>query len=517
MIRRTDGQRKRWSISKTVGAIAVLALLGVQSALPEIDPSDLTKRADLVGREVVVDGRVQGGFTFNLGRGFNEFRLQKSPVIFRLPPKLSFEQPPAARVVRARGVLRKDGDRFSFDVTAAIDIQPTDVDRLAKGVGELAANDTKGREAWAAWAERRGAYYNDEELIERGRAVLGEALLLMASAPVTDPAAALALADRAKARHVPALDTSALAHRAFVPMIEAAKTSAEFDRILPKIEGFFPEAAKGPANGDLARWKDAYANDPIKAYMKTDDQTRVALDRHLWANAFQKRLELRAHEQPKEALALGEEAAARLPDRPNLAGSLKNQGLEAAANDVSTLRQAEVEELARQYREELKQPERAEELVRRWLDDQRSHRLSRDDAEGRVLLAAQYESMLGDKATAESLLREAWKIDPQSKATADVFRRKGYRLSNGEWVASAGSDGSDRTPADAAPKAPGRDPYSGLTRSEVRNILGKPDRVARSATQGQVVEQWIYQKQYITFVKRTGMSEPAVVSHYTLR
>lgn len=511
------GRAARTGCALLAFVMAFVVFAGVQAALPEVQPSDLTKNAELIGRELVVDARVQGTFTFHKGHGFDEFRLVKSPVVFRLPPKMSFDRPPLAPVVRARGILRKDGDRYYFDVTAPINIQPEDMERLEKGVADLPANDSKGREGWAAWAEHRGTYYNDSVLIERGRAVLGEALLLTAVGPVTDTSAALAVAERARARRVPELDCSALAHRAFIPLVEAAKSSAELDRILFKLEAFFPEAAKGPHPGDLSAWKDAYANEPAVAYRKADESTRATLDRKLWADALQKRLQLRAREQPKEALGLGDEAASKLPDRPTLAAALKEEGLEAASRDVGSLRQAEVEELARKYREDMKQPERAEELIRRWLDDQRSNRLSRDDAEGRVLLAAQYESMLGDSSTAEALLREAWKIDPQSKATEDVFRRKGYRLVNGEWVATASRPGAGDAPADAAPKAPGRDLYVGKTREEIKNYLGKPERVARSATQGQIVEQWIYQKQYITFVKRTGMSEPAVVSHYTLR
>ena len=58
------------------------------------------------------------------------------------------------------------------------------------------------------------------------------------------------------------------------------------------------------------------------------------------------------------------------------------------------------------------------------------------DAEGRVLLADKYDSLLDDRAGAEALLQEAWRIDPQSKEVADAFRRRGFHKLNDRWVLS---------------------------------------------------------------------------------
>src|SRR5439155_19577955 len=121
---------------------------------------------------------------------------------------------------------------------------------------------------------------------------------------------------------------------------------------------------------------------------------------------------------PKSHLCLADEAGGLLPDRPRVASGLLDKGLNAAASDVGRLRLGEVEDLARTYTERLHQPERALALKRAWLDDQKVHRLSPRDAEGRLALAEQYETLLGNdpsgRAAAINLLREAWKIDPGS-------------------------------------------------------------------------------------------------------
>src|SRR6185312_4280552 len=102
--------------------------------------------------------------------------------------------------------------------------------------------------------------------------------------------------------------------------------------------------------------------------------------------------------------------------------------------DLGKLRQRDVESLAKYYREKLHEPDQAVALTRAWLNDQRAHRIGRTDAEGRVALANQYETLLADRETAIALLREAWSIDPDSKEITEIFRRKGFRKVNGEWV-----------------------------------------------------------------------------------
>ena len=107
------------------------------------------------------------------------------------------------------------------------------------------------------------------------------------------------------------------------------------------------------------------------------------------------------------------------------------------------------------YRVTLQQPEKARALYRSWLDEQKNRRLSPRDAEGRIALAEQYEALLDDRATALSLLRDAWKIDPESREVADAFRRQGFRKVNNEWVEpSKGNAGT--TGAEGAERAAGR-------------------------------------------------------------
>jgi tetratricopeptide (TPR) repeat protein len=503
--------------------LAVLLSRGGGAADPgpvEVDPSDLTKRADLIGRTVLVDDRIRF-FQSHPGRGYDELLLKRTPVVFRIPPELRHDLPPRQRVARVQATLTRDGDQWYCDVTAW-EFLKDDLSRLNDGVAALPPADYQGRLAWARWAERRGNAYRDDALLTRAREVEGDAIRIEADRPARDPAEHwLQLAERARRRDIPGQEAAALAHRGLRARLAGAKSAADVAALITRIESFFPNAVRRRGNeADLEAWRADYLREPASAYRSAPDSTRAAFNHFLWADATQRLLELQAAERPRDAISLSERAAAQLPERPELASRLMNEGLQAATKDLGKLRQRDVEALAKVYRDKLGQPEKAREFIREWLNDQRTRRLGRTDAEGRVALARQYETLLGDEVTAVTLLREAWSIDPDSKELADTFRRKGFRKVNGEWVAPHAA--AARNDADGT-DAPARNlSLQNCTPEEVRTRLGsKPSRVVRSASQGQVIEQWIYfgdnLTSYINFAYGPGQTHPTVVAYYSLR
>ena len=76
-----------------VGGLLVLAAVSVRAANPSavtVDPSELARRGDLVGFEVIVDDRI-ASYQYREGR----ITLTRTPILFRLPPRLRFEPPRA--------------------------------------------------------------------------------------------------------------------------------------------------------------------------------------------------------------------------------------------------------------------------------------------------------------------------------------------------------------------------------------------------------------------------------------
>lgn len=487
-------------------AISVFLSCLIAPEVPEVDPPDLARRADLVGRELVVDGRLKY-FQSHPGRGFDEIVMDRTTVPFRLSESLRTARAPDARVVRAQGTLNKVGGHLVFDVES-LRLLPEDQDRLERGVAALVPKDIEGRRSWARWARHRARLYGDKALDERARQLEAEAIHLEAETPAArSPEATLALARRARA--LDALDADLLAHvhRAFLLQARAATSPEELDRLAQEIAELLP-AARQPSGLDVSTWKDRYEADPDATYRQAPETARKALDRRLWADVRQRELELRDRAHPEDGPKIAEQARTDLPDRPEFAAGLRRRALKEAARDVAGLRESELLDLARATREEFGAVE-SDRLKREWLQAQ-GRKLSPSDADGRVRLASQYQRLLDDETSAVDLLRAALKIDPRIKGAVDAFRRLGYRKDGENWVKAGAESGDDANAASTD------DPMIGLTRDEVRSRLGAPNRISRSATSGQVTEQWIYQglgprqgAQSINFLVRPG--QPATV------
>lgn len=535
--------RQRWGIVLWLLGALIPSLTPAHAQQSEgraatVEPTALIKRPDLVDHEVVVDDRVRY-FQHHPGIGFDQLFLKRTEIPFELPTRLRPSQSPSMPAVEVRGILRRRGDRYWVEVTSFRPMT-SDLDRLNRGVALLPKSDVEAKMSWARWAEQRADAFDDEPLRKRAREIEIEAIRAESDRPTGDgPTFWLGLADRARARKLPVPEAEALAHRGFRAALTSAKTAAELAALTARIEAFFPEATKIPEGAiDLERWEKPYANAPADAYRAVSPEIRKVLDHRLWADATQRRLERQGTDDPNALVTLSEEAARLIPDRPLVARSLLETGLTRLGGDVASLRQTEVENLARLYRDVLHQPEEGKALVRSWLDDQRTRRLSAGDAEGRLLLADQYESMLGDRASAIALLREAEKLDPNAREVTEAFRRRGFQRIGSEWVERERPTASEPVPnrddvtttaradepeGDAAEASP-RSPRSGLLNAspeEVRARFGsRPTRKLRVATQGQVAEQWIYLdpkfSHHVTFQKRAGDLRMRVISYFSL-
>jgi tetratricopeptide (TPR) repeat protein len=313
-----------------------------------------------------------------------------------------------------------------------------------------------------------------------------------------------------------------MAHRALRARLAAAGDAAGLLPVVREVESFFPAAAadRVSAGANLAPWLTPYANDPAAAYRTAPPSIRKALDRRLWADARERLLELEASHDLPSAVARSEQAAAELPEKPELSARLLDQALARSRQNLGGLRLAEVKELAAVYRDKRRQPDEALKVLREWLDLRRG-RLSDTDAEGPVALANLYDELLQDRVTAIALLRKAWKIDPGSQEISEAFRTRGYRKAQDDWV-EATPEARANAAADRPPAAPLiTQSLRGLAPEEVRRKMGAPTRISYSASKGQLVQQWIYLDnpklvRYVNFLHAPGELKPRLISYYTL-
>jgi len=494
-------------------------------AIP-VEPAELGRREDLIGREVAVDDRVSYYVPRN-GMEPDELQLKRTPITFLVPRRL---RPPSTTKItsaQVHGVLKRDGSRLVCEVT---ELKPVagDLERLERGLSSLAAKDFETRKRWARWAERRAKDFKDEALMKRARALDGDALRIEADMKrmgVDAPQEWLAMAEEARRRRVSEPEPSALGHRALRAKLAAATSAADLQAVILEIEQFFRLASTDRDSGrvNLARWKALYEDDPAKTYREAPPEVRKGLDRQLWAEATERFLDLQSTQDVQTTIDLAERAATTLPEKPDLPARLIAKAIAAARQNLGALRQAEAKALAGVLRDRLKQPGEALEVLRDWLKIQRD-RLSDTDAEGPLLLAGLYEELLQDRVTSVELLRKAWRIDPSSKEIAEAFRSRGFRKVQNEWVESSRSgDGSATADAEKKqlPVPAGSQGLRGLTPEEVRLRLGgKPDHVSYLGSSGQLVEQWIYldtkRVRFVNILHTPRDSKPRVVADYTL-
>ncbi|MBV8487248.1 MAG: hypothetical protein JO161_03105, partial [Planctomycetaceae bacterium] len=327
-------------------SVALLLWQMPQAALAQgepiaVDAVDLIQRTDLVGKIVSVDDRVRF-YQFHPGRGYDELYLKRTEVVFRLPPALRPNSQPKPTPVLVQGQIQQYEGQLVCEVTR-LEVLPSDLDRLDRAIADLAATDFASRKAWAAWATQRGKAFRDHALIERARAIEADELRLESQrqGPAVDaPKQWLELAERGRRAKVAEPEPSALAHKALQAQLATAASSESCKAILAAIERFFPRAARSAAAGSTLppRWQTAYANDPGGAYRSAPADLRAALDRRLWADATQKRLEFQAAEDPSKVVALAIEAETKVPDRPQLASRLLSTAVDQARSNLGSLR-----------------------------------------------------------------------------------------------------------------------------------------------------------------------------------
>ena len=114
--------------------LATLAVL--QARVENVGIEELGTQPGLVGKMVAVDARIDR-VDYQKDWGWNQLRLQGSPVLFRLPDRLAFSSPPSQKAARVQGLLREDGGQRVVDVTA-IELFRSDLDRLEQGLAALA-------------------------------------------------------------------------------------------------------------------------------------------------------------------------------------------------------------------------------------------------------------------------------------------------------------------------------------------------------------------------------------------
>jgi len=246
-----------------------------------VEPSELARRPELVGREVIVDDRIRYFLESKKGQGFDELILKRTEVPFRLASRSRYARPPSEPNAVVRGVLKVvDGHLVGEVIT--LELLPGDSERLDREVARLRPDDFASKRTWAFWAERRGRELNDPKLGAKGVALEADALWSEASRPGADP---IALADGAADRPIPRFLRDALYHRGFRAAEAKASTPDALDDLANRVRTALPRSGE-PTTASAPKVDD----DPASTYRTATDPERAALDRRLLADVLEKSL-----------------------------------------------------------------------------------------------------------------------------------------------------------------------------------------------------------------------------------
>ncbi|MFK7776850.1 MAG: hypothetical protein QM501_01850, partial [Gimesia sp.] len=175
-------------------------------------------------------------------------------------------------------------------------------------------------------------------------------------------------------------------------------------------------------------------------------------------------------------------------ERTDLVDQYQNMQLDYDFTRIDELPRQYVLDLSQEYKQRGNQ-KKAKQTLTNWLE-KREKKLEINDADGRVGLARDLLEIVNDKATAQKVLLQAWKLNPKSTEAATLLGRMGFLLQKGKWL----------TPLEV--KVYRDDPIrkairngivvTGMSRSQVKKALGAPTQISRIYSGGELNELWIY-------------------------
>lgn len=436
-------------------------------------------------------------------------KLHKCEVTFRAGPGVEFKRPSDdAANLEVSGRLVGTAGKYEF-IVETVRVRPGDRAEIDRRQQLLPTDDPRPWYVLADWIDNRAEFYGDRDLAAVALPVRLRGLEIeRMKLPAGDAPGLLKLADKAADLKLPDGVRFALLHEAFHVRFRSLEESAaeewgklasDLDRALPGCRTPLP----ADAFPDRAR---QYLGDPVAAYRAADSAVRTEFHRVLYAEAVRRELLASRAADGSNLQALAEQAALRLPDLPELAGSLREEYVARQMQDIPRMR---TDELLRWIAELEKegQAERARAVRQRWFDA-KVPALEQEGPPGMLRLAELARQLFADPAQAAAWAIKAYNANPRAAEPAQFLENLGYVLRGGQWTASP-----------AAPKPPPAADDEIKDRQWVRRHYGTPTSRTRIATRDKVIELWVYAEhgRAIQLERRNRSTDPEPrVTHESL-
>lgn len=468
--------------------------------IQELNESD----SKFVGAEIAVEGRVAV-------IGAKSLQFRNCTIPFRSEEELTVNgrKPANAEVT---GEMTHEVGRYVFQIRS-LQVLPSDLETFVERKRRIRTESPPA--TWytlADWAEQRGNFYKDHELLARADEARRQGVHLERQSARDRPRELLALAERVKKMDLPDSVRGSIVHEAYHALWKDSRTSPP-----EKLEPLAKELADNlPGSLDPLRVSETklvgeYVAKPLEVYDAADDATRRKLHRFLYAEVLQRFLNAKLAVDASNGFEVADLIEKQIPEHHSLAESLRDKALASRAAEIEKLPRRELLALRDQYLAR-EQPKQAEQVVESWLTLRR-RRLAPDDTEGLLQLADEYRTLLKRADMADRLLLEAWQRNPAPEV-AEQLQRYGYRQKDGKWLTLAEFNARPEERLEQALRE-GRI-EKGMTGRQVRRGLGEPLSLTRTATAGQVSEIWSYSqidktRLTVHLVKRRGQEDLHVI------
>ena len=476
-------------------ATLVLLSAGRNVLLPAADPPDLLSVPQLnesVKKWVAEKNqprqmlRVEGRIS-----SFNKqvLQLRHCDVMFVGDPISRVQK---AGPVEVTGYLQRAADSRKVEfVIESLRTLPTDLQRIDTQTRQAKGQPASHWRELADWAEARGEFYKDNDLLEKSKELRYHALEIEAQSVRADDAQGLfELADRAAQDEAPRAFVQGLNHRGCVLEYRRLRQNATAEQLQAFLElarQRLPECDKPLPSWDAIS-REKYLKDPDAVHEAASAAKRTTLYRLLYADVLLRSLLSRLKPDNSNVLEVATQIERLIPEEAEKGRQLREDLLARRAQNVARLTRTELVALEAEYRNR-KQPAHATKLVEDWLSHQREQ-LDPGDVDGAIDLANDYKTLLGKSEPGTQLLLETWKRVPGSPLLAERLEAAGLRLADGQWLTNQQFVNRPEGRFARAIRA-GR-VEDGMSAEEARRALGVPASVARVVTAGVVTEIWRY-------------------------
>ena len=504
--------------------------------------SDQIHKPEWLNKEIEIEDRISEFLKH--GTKYSEIRLKGTPIPVTLPPQLRLDRPSPMPRGRFTGRVIKIGNFYQFMVTT-MELLPSEREELAQKVAELSPTNAQKRLELASWAESLATRYKDASLKQSVSQLRSEAYRILGTQedqPGTPPgSSAIEAAREAKKAGSDPVIIHGLAHLGLRKAFAKLEDQTGLEILSKEVAELLPDSTRRQLGELKPDTVEQYRKDPLKVYLEAGSADRRLLDRLLMVETLEKGLMVAVVNHPDKIELFMKTAQNAIPEKPELANSIRDRGLLKLVETSDKLRRDDLIKLVNQVRDKFGQAELARKLARKWLDSRQATQLAEGDTEGRFSLSQDYLALLGDKRSAAALLRECLTLDPDMKKAADLLAELGWKKDGDRWIdpdessssSPVASAGTAPKPGEETPRLPGGritepppassgDSQSlvGLTQAQITSKFGMPEHKSRMLTQGQLHEQWYFDtpggRQVVQFVKKSVRSEPTVKAIYQL-